>query len=804
MAGSWICIHGHFYQPPRENPWLELIEMEDSSAPYHDWNERICAECYGPNAHARIVESSGRVKRMINNYAWISFNFGPTLLSWLERHAPKVLSSIQEADRASLERCQGHGNAIAQAYNHTILPLASRRDKSLQVEWGIEAFAYYFKRMPEGMWLPETAADVETLEVLAEQGIRFTVLSPSQALRVKPPYQGWISVTPASLDTRRAYECRLPSGREIALFFYDGEVAQEVAFQRLLTSGEDFFQRVMSRFDSGTGPQLVHIATDGETYGHHHRFGEMALAYLIKRAEENPHVRMTNYGEFLSLEPPAWEAEIHEKRSWSCAHGVERWRSNCGCRVSGPELQQKWRAPLRRALDDLKGKLDRILEVEGQRVFQDPWAAFRGYVRVLLDRKEETLQAYLNRFARQPLTETDASLAAKLMEMERHGQLMFTSCAWFFDEISGVEAVQILRLAARAIQLAELYFGVSLEEDFLEVLEQAPSNLPEIRDGRRLWEKEVRPAVTSLERVLAHFTISSIFRKDLPSHVGLSYSLKESGSVICEAGNSHLAVGAAEVFSKRTLQRGNYVYAVIHFDGLDLQFFWRPFTGSGDYETLKKDLVRTFEEGSLGDLYQELLRYFHKPTHRLSDLFRDEQRRIIQTVLSERLSEYQALGDQLFDHDSALLKRLGALRYPIPAPMKMVAQFSTESRMRKILEEMQGEEDLEALSTLAAQARSWGYRPDPAQWERYLVVALEQRMETLRTSDRVLSEMRKAELILSAARILELSLNLWRVQNAFIEVCRSRLPIFEVFKEEVQSFASTLYLDTEALPLSLR
>ena len=283
-SNRFVCIHGHFYQPPRENPWLERIEVQDSASPFHDWNERICAECYAPNAHARIQDDSGRVERMINNYSWISYNIGPTLLMWLEHKAPRVLEAILEADRWSAERCQGHGNAIAQAYNHTILPLAGKQDKDLQVRWGIDTFCRYFQREPEGMWLPETAVDTETLETLADHGIRFTVLSPRQARRFRTPEaDSWLETKTTRLDTRRPYKCLLPSGREISLFFYDGEVALEVAFQRLLNSGAQFRERLLSRFDPREeGPQIVHIATDGETFGHHHRFGEMALAFFVR------------------------------------------------------------------------------------------------------------------------------------------------------------------------------------------------------------------------------------------------------------------------------------------------------------------------------------------------------------------------------------------------------------------------------------------------------------------------------------------------------------------------------------------
>lgn len=806
MGNLFLCVHGHFYQPPRENPWLEQIELEDSSAPYHDWNERICAECYGPNAHARIVEGSGRVKRMINNYAWMSFNFGPTLLTWLERHAPRVLAAIQEADRISRERCDGHGNAIAQAYNHTILPLSSLRDKRLQVEWGVEAFLHYFRREPEGMWLPETGVDTETLETLAEFGIRFTILSPRQARRIRPPQLGhWIDVNTQTLDVRRPYRCRLPSGREIAIFFYNGEIAQEVAFQRLLTSGERFLERMLSCLDPNSPePQLVHVATDGETYGHHHRFGEMALAYLISRVEKDPRVQMTNYGAFLERFPPVWEVEIHEKSSWSCAHGVERWRSDCGCRLGGPGTQQKWRQPLREGLETLKKRIDWILETEGRKILRDPWEAFRKYIRVVLARDEHKVRVFLEQECLQGLSEEQMTLALKLLEMERHGQLMFTSCAWFFDDLSGLEGVQILRLAARAIQLAEPYGGASLEGELLQALERAPSNFPQVGDGRRLWIREVRPSVTDLERVLAHFAVSSVFRRDQPAQVGVAYSLRNLDFSVREAGSAHLAVGAAEVASRITLEKCTDMYAVIHFEGLDVQFFSRPWSEMAEYESIKKDLFKTFHEGSLGDVYQGLLESFQRPTHRLKDLFRDEQRRIIQTVLRGRIADYQALGEQLFEQDSVLLRRLGALQYPIPEPMRVVAQFCTENRMRTLLDRMQGDEELGSLAALMEEARQWGYRLDVERWERYLLLSLEQRVEGLRTTDRILTELRRAQRLLKVAEILGLPMNLWNVQNVFIEVCRERLAVFEAFKEEIQAFASSINLTSEVLPLSLR
>ncbi|MCL6482072.1 MAG: DUF3536 domain-containing protein, partial [Firmicutes bacterium] len=372
----YICIHGHFYQPPRENPWLEAIEQQDSAYPYHDWNERITAECYAPNAASRILDSEGRIVRIVNNYARISFNFGPTLLAWMEQHAQETYRAVLEADRESRERFGGHGSALAQAYNHLIMPLANSRDKRTQIRWGIHDFVHRFGRRPEGMWLPETAVDLETLELMAEQGIRFTILEPGQARRVRPiGGRTWRDVAGGRIDPTTAYRLRLKSGHSICLFFYDGPIARAVAFEGLLARGENFANRLVSAFnDSRSWAQLVHIATDGETYGHHHLYGDMALAYALQYLEEHRLARLTNYGQYLELHPPTQEVEIFENTSWSCAHGVERWRSDCGCNTGGhPGWNQAWRAPLREALDWLRDTLAPRYEKHAGALLRDPW-----------------------------------------------------------------------------------------------------------------------------------------------------------------------------------------------------------------------------------------------------------------------------------------------------------------------------------------------------------------------------------------------------------------------------------------------
>ncbi len=475
----FVCVHGHFYQPPRENPWTGRVEREATAAPFHDWNERITAECYGPNE---------------DNYPRMSFNFGPTLLSWLERKARPVAEAIVAADRDSRERFSGHGSALAQAYGHMILPLARPRDKRTQVYWGIRDFEHRFGRSPEGMWLPETAVDSETLEVLAELGVRFTILAPHQALEWREnPDAGW---QPAGdgLDTRRPYELRLPSGARIALFFYDGAASHAIAFGGMAGGAEDLARILLDRFTGEGGPQIVSVATDGETYGHHFRGGDRVLSGLLDRIEKESGVRLTNYAEYLAKHPPRHEVRIREATSWSCTHGVGRWKEECGCTTNEhPGWRQAWRASLKEALDSLRETLDSLFEERGRRLLRDPWAARDDAIALVLSGADgadgaDGAEAFLARHAGRPLDAEETARALDLFEMERCAMSMFTSCGWFFEDPSGLETRQVLRYAARAIELAEGAPGGRLEEDFLRRLEGVVSNDPAVGSARRLYE----------------------------------------------------------------------------------------------------------------------------------------------------------------------------------------------------------------------------------------------------------------------------------------------------------------------------
>lgn len=466
-----LVIHGHYYQPPRENPWLEEVEVELSAAPFHDWNQRIERECYRAVEAARVLGRTGRIAEMINTLAWTSFNFGPTLLTWMEPAAPVSYLRMLEADHESVKRF-GVGSALAHPYHHVILPLSTRRDKVTEVTWGIADFRRRFGREPQGMWLPETAVDEETLDVLAEAGIQFTILAPHQAKPLPPDGR------PGLYRTR--------SGRTISLCFYDGGLSHDVAFGELIRDAGRWVARIdelSSRMSAG----VIAVATDGETFGHHHKFGEMALAHVIHEyrtpSSGGGLVRLENFAARLAREPATHEVELIAPTSWSCPHGVERWKTECGCKLEpGRSTQQKWRAVLREAMDWLASQLHDIYEQEGTPRLGDVWAA--------RDRYDPHLGA---------APPGGDVRTRELLEMERHALLLFTSCAWFFDDLARIEPIQVLKYAARAIELAGIQ-GPRLEAGLLERLAKARSNDPAAGTGRQIYLTKVKPPIPEAAR----------------------------------------------------------------------------------------------------------------------------------------------------------------------------------------------------------------------------------------------------------------------------------------------------------------
>ncbi|MBV9761767.1 MAG: DUF3536 domain-containing protein [Acidobacteriaceae bacterium] len=692
---KYLCIHSHFYQPPRENPWLEQIELQDSAYPYHDWNERISAECYGPNLHARILDDKQRITRIVNNYSKTSFDYGPTLLSWACEHAPEICRGIVEADRQSRTLFGGHGSAIAQAYNHMIMPLANSRDKKTQIRWGFEDFLYRFGRLPEGMWLPETAVDLESLDLMAQAGLTFAILAPHQAKACRPlDGDAWEDVTGSKIDPSRAYLLKLPSGNSINLFFYDGPISQAVAFEKLLDNGEKFAQRLLGAFsDKRSWPQLSHIATDGETYGHHHKHGEMALAYAIDYIESKQLAKITNYGQFLDQNPPTHEAQIYENTSWSCVHGVERWRGNCGCNSGRLGWTQEWRKPLREALDWLRDRVAPRFEQMGARYLKAPWVARDAYIAVVLDRSPDVRERFGERQFRRKLSEAEQVKVWKLLELQRHAMLMYTSCGWFFDELSGIETVKVIEYAGRVVQLAEQLFGESIEEEFTERLSAAKSNLPEYGDGAKIYKKYVKPLMVDLEKVGAHYSISSLFAPYGEGTDIFAYTVKRLDYHTRDAGRLRMAIGQARFTSKVTQECEVLTFWVVHFGDHNVAGGVRKIDGSEGYQEMLSSISDSFARVDIPEVVRLLDKRFGEKTYSLRSLFRDEQRRIVRIILSSTVAEAEAAYLQLYEHHAALMRFISSLGTPMPREFAAAVEYAINSLLRRACasDELDGE-----------------------------------------------------------------------------------------------------------------
>lgn len=767
----FVCVHGHFYQPPRENPWLETVEVQDSARPYHDWNARVTAECYAPNTASRILDGDRRIVEIRNNYRRISFNVGPTLLAWLAEEAPETYGKIIEADRASRDDRGGHGNAIAQAYNHIILPLANRRDKHTQVVWGIADFRRRFSRDPEGMWLPETAVDTESLEVLAAHGIAFTILAPHQARRVRRVGEStWTDVQGQRVDPSRPYVCRLPSGTSIVLFFYDGPISRAVAFEGLLNSGEAFTNRLAAGFsDERRRPQLVHIATDGESYGHHHRFGEMALTHALQLIETRGSARLTNYGEFLEIAPPDHEAEIVEATSWSCVHGIERWRSNCGCHAGHPGWNQEWRKPLREALDWLRDDLATVYEKGAARSLRDPWKARDAYIDVILDRSPESVDAFFATHGREGLTPEDRSRALWLLEMQRHALLMYTSDGWFFDELSGIETVQVIKYAARAIQLAGR-FGARLEDEFIGRLSAAKSNLPRWRDGAGVYRRAVRPSVVTLSRVVAHYAISGLFEDHDDARLFI-YTVRRLDARRDEGGGNRLAVGLVEVASRITGESQQAAFAVLHLGGVDVQCGVRMGATTDWYEKTSGEIIEAFREKGPSEVVRLLDASFEGSLFTLSDLFSEARRRILGLIIQERLTRFDGVYRQLYEESRPLITFMRQSDVPVPPAILMAAEHTVIHELEDVLTRAAAEPVPDRAFDLAHELEAMELTSQIGDYELLLRRAVEIRADGLST-DPLGPDLEQLHRLLDLAGALGITLNLWHAQNSYHAVFR--------------------------------
>ncbi|MBB5058235.1 alpha-amylase/alpha-mannosidase (GH57 family) [Granulicella aggregans] len=841
----YVCVHGHFYQPPRENPWLETVEVQDSAAPYHDWNDRITAECYAPNGASRITDIENRIIRIVNNYSRMSFNFGPTLLSWLADNAPRAYRMILDADTASAASFSGHGSAMAQVYNHIIMPLASRRDALTQIRWGIADFESRFGRKPEGMWLAETAVNRSVLDLMASEGIKFTVLAPIQCARVRrltpvpnssqdvphssqshrdewdeaatesseaaatldPTTPSWIGTPDATTDPTQAYRVQLDEGRSIAVFFYNGPGSRAIAFEGLLNSGETFGHRLLDGFHPGPtdAPQLSHVATDGESYGHHHKHGEMALSYALHWLEADNHARLTNYGEFLDKYPPTWEAEVAEDTSWSCIHGVERWRSDCGCNGGKPGWNQAWRGPLRAALDYLRDATAPLAESLAAGLLIDVWAARDAYIQVVLDRSPAAISLFLAQHAARPLTEEERTTILELMELERHTQLMYTSCGWFFDEISGIETVQIIAYAGRVLQLASELFGepaTLLEERFLEILAEAKSNVPDIGDGAEVYRRYVTGMKLGLEQVGAHYAISSVFRSYPEDGELFCFDVHRHSHEVFASGRGKVALGRALIRSRITEESEEICFAVLHLGDQNLSAAVRRYTSSEEAAFVKfsDDVRSSIRRANLPDVIRHIDHFFEpqrpaglfpdgtgdhasRTSYSLTSLFADEQHRILRTILNQTLSEMEDSLRNIYEDHASLLHYLTESGMAPPPALALAASFALNASLRRALEA----EDFDATEVQSLLSRAEGDQVTldvtllgftASQRMKRAMVKLEVATASLVTSavtpahPAALHALQTALTIAHTISAMPFEVNLWQAQNIWHDLLR--------------------------------
>ncbi len=774
----YVCIHGHFYQPPRENPWLEDVELQESAYPFHDWNRRITEECYRQNGASRILGSDKKIIDIVNNYSSISFNFGPTLLYWLESHTPEVYEKIIEADSESKKLFSGHGSALAQVYNHIIMPLANSRDKQTQVIWGIKDFERRFKRKPEGMWLSETAVDTETLEILAEHGIKFTILAPRQARRFrKTGSKKWTDAKEDSLCTTMPYVCNLPSGKSINLFFYDGKVAHDVAYGGLLHSGENFAARLIESFNDNDSPaRLSHIATDGESFGHHHRHGDMALAYCLYHIRTNGSAEVTIYAEYLDKYPPTHEVQIHENSSWSCVHGVERWRSNCGCcanqSLSG---KQQWREPLRKALDWLRDKISETFEQNLSKYCQDPWGTRNAYIDIINDRTSENVNNFINKAAGRELPCEDKSTFLKLMEMQRMAMLMYTSCGWFFDNISGIETVQVMQYASRAIQLHQEITKTDLHGGFEAILKEAPANVASLKNGQDVFEAYVKPARIDLYRVGANFALSSIFAESPDQEQEIySYTATMADYETAKAGAQILATGKALIQSNVVQEMQQVDFATLHLGDHNLITALSAPMPDGDFQQMRRNLEDAFRRGDTNEVMRQMNIRFSGNSYSIWHLFKDEQRRLIYELLGDTWEEITRSFRHIYEHNYAIMLMLRGMNMALPKALAGPAEFIVNQELCNLI---RAEEiNVVRLKELTDEAARLSLQLDQTTLRYEASAKINGLMKKLEQARDDIQLLITIESVLNILHSFVPDMNLQTAQNLFFTILKEKYP----------------------------
>jgi alpha-amylase/alpha-mannosidase (GH57 family) len=790
---GFVVIHGHFYQPPRENPWIEQIETEVSAHPYHDWNSRITAECYTPNGCARVYDGQRRILDIINNYARISFNFGPTLLAWLELFAPLTYQRVLAADRQSRDRL-GHGNALAQAYNHVILPLATPRDRETEVVWGLKDFQHRFGRQAEALWLPETAVDYPTLATLREHDLKYVILSPHQAWRVKPLEGGaWEEVQAHTLDTTQAYRAFLPDASRVPdphqyidVFFYNGSVASDLSFGDLLKDSQQLADRLVEGFRNDLPrPQLLSVATDGENYGHHHKFGELALAHALNVVLPQQGFTLTNYAAFLAANPPSLRVELDlgpkgEGSSWSCAHGVGRWKEDCGCATGGPpDWNQRWRTPLRQSFDYLNSRLAQIFEKQGVKYLKDPWAARDAYIEVILDRREENIARFFSRHGVKGLTRETWFPALRLLEMQRHALLMYTSCGWFFNDLAGLETIQVMKYAARALQLGQYFSQEPLEEPFLERLEQAASNKPEEGNGRDIFLRRVKAAVVDFPKVVNQWAISWLKNRErqCPHRVyhfqvkALEQEARTQGTLVLASGRVQVTSGITwrqETLSFFTVYLGSYLYRTQVL----------PNHQDEDFQALQRELfevlVQTPEDlmpflaSRLGELY-----------YTVRDIFLEEKEQLFLDLLADNREETVANLAHFFEEATPVLRAMAAEGLLLPRLYRSLGEITSNRRLVHILRRLEVQPELlppsEELSDLLQDADLFGFQMESREGAQILQRILHRHLSDLEAGFSPQAEDNLMK-FLQVQRRIPITLDVVEAQNLFFALLKKNFP----------------------------
>ncbi|MGC8452787.1 MAG: DUF3536 domain-containing protein [Cylindrospermopsis raciborskii] len=827
--GVYVTVHGHFYQPPRENPYLDAIERQPSATPFHDWNERIHWECYRPNAFARVLNDRGELLGIVNNYEYMSFNIGPTLMSWLERYDMEVYQRILEADIRSSQRLNGHGNAIAQVYNHIIMPLANERDKYTQIRWGKADFKSRFGRDPEGIWLAETAIDYATIAALISEGIKFIILAPSQAQRCRPfptnhdPHPQWHEVGGSQIDPTRPYRCYLKPGFQttssplsvskitslqstdelpyIDIFFYDGPISRDMGFTDVVYSSSHFAGRVGAaiRGDHRLA-QLISVATDGETFGHHKKGTEKTLAYAFIGEFPRHGWNVTNFAHYLSLYPPTWEVELKPVTAWSCAHGVDRWQDDCGCGGEGGVWHQKWRQPLRQALNWLRDELIAVYEDHARRLFHDPWLARDEYIDILLDRSNANVHRFLSRHQTHKLTPSEQVDALRLLEMQRHSLFMFTSCGWFFEELSRPEGTQILRYAARALELAGDIGGVQLEKGFLKRLSLAPSNVEQFKHGGEVYRQLVLTAQIGFKQVAAHYAITSLFNHHngaVPTQESRKYLEGHQKRVYCytadqldyqmqRMGSLTMAVGHLKLVSEITWESENLVFAVLHLGGWDFHCCIQQFTGRRDYGHLKENLLASLQQASAAHAIVMMTKMFGEQAFSLQNLFAEERHRIMRLLSQETLTRLDQLYTQTYRENYGVIMAFHRDGLTVPQELQVAAEIALGYRCLTILRSLEQDINdpqlsyshvlqLQAIATEAKHLRCQLKIPEGKQILEQLIMRLLWQLLHESTGYIDITRLEKLEKLLDVGNDLNLDISLDKCQELYFSCLQSQI-----------------------------